>query len=222
MANITSSFTYLLPTELYVAGISTNVTGSYTYNGPEDFDVWVSNSTGDVEKINTKTAAPSGSSVKTVNAKDSSQLPMAYALSHALSDNYSYSYTYTDETQSNGDVYKKIDNPDLRDAYTVYWDFANSKWAFKQILKKLENDSADIAIKRRDWVKSWGDKYDFGEPVNTKIDHYVAGIGTYLAANPYHKKWKFVTLPEPTGTIPKIPSEIQIEISKLQNSTGVV
>ena len=71
-------------------------------------------------------------------------------------------------------------------------------------------------------MKSWGDKYDFGEPVNTKIDHYIAGIGTYLAANPYHKKWKFVTLPEPTGTIPKIPSEIQIEISKLQNSTGVV
>jgi len=222
MANITSSFTYLLPTELYVAGISTNVTGSYTYSGPEDFDVWVNNSTGDVEKINTKTAAPSGSSVKTVNAKDSSQLPMAYALSHALSDSYSYSYTYSDETQSNGDVYKKMDNPDLRDAYSVYWDFANSKWAFKQILKKLENDSADIAIQRRDWVKSWGDKYDFGEPVNTKIDHYVAGIGTYLAANPYHKKWKFVTLPAPTGTIPKIPSDIQIEISKLQNSTGVV
>ena len=185
MANITSSFTYLLPTELYVAGISTNVTGSYTYSGPEDFDVWINATTGDVEKINTKNAAPSGSLVKTVNAKDSSQLPMAYALSHALSDSYSYSYTYSDETQSNGDVYKKMDNPDLRDAYSVYWDFANSKWAFKQILKKLENDSADIAIQRRDWVKSWGDKYDFGEPVNTKIDHYVAGIGTYLAANPY-------------------------------------
>jgi len=222
MANITSSFTYLLPTELYVAGISTNVTGSYTYTGPEDFDVWISASTGDVEKINTKTAAPSGSLVKTVNAKDSSQLPMAYALSHALTDSYSYSYTYSDETQSNGDVYKKMDNPDLRDAYTVYWDFVNSKWAFKQILKKLENDNADIAISRRDWVKGWGDKYDFGEPVNTKIDHYVAGIGTYLASNPYHMKWKFVSLPPSVGDIPKIPSDIQIEIGKLQSTTGVV
>ena len=222
MANITSSFTYLLPTELYVAGISTNVTGSYTYSGPEDFDVWINATTGDVEKINTKNAAPSGSLVKTVNAKDSSQLPMAYALSHALSDSYSYSYTYTDETQSNGDVYKKIDNPDLRDAYSVYWDFANSKWAFKQILKKLENKDADAAVQRRDWVKTWGDKYDFGETVNTKIDHFVAGIGTYLAANPYHKTWKFVTLPDSVGTIPKIPAEIQVEISKLQSTTGVV
>ena len=41
MANISSSFTQLLPTELYVAGISTNVSGSYTYNGPETFDVHV-------------------------------------------------------------------------------------------------------------------------------------------------------------------------------------
>ena len=108
MANITSSFTYLLPTELYVAGISTNVTGSYTYSGPEDFDVWINATTGDVEKINTNTAAPSGSLVKTINAKDSSQLPMAYALSHQFITDYNYSYTYTDETQSNGDVYKTV------------------------------------------------------------------------------------------------------------------
>ena len=218
MANITSSFTYLLPTELYVAGISTNVTGSYTYNGPEDFDVWISASTGDVEKINTKVAAPSGSLVKTVNAKDSSQLPMAYALSHALTDTYSYSYTYTDETQSNGDVYKKIDNPDLRDAYSVYWDFVNSKWAFKQILKKLTNPDADEAVRRRDFVKIYSDQYDFGDTVNTKIDHYLAGIGTYLAANPYHKKWKYVTLPDAVGTIPKIPADIQIELQKVSMS----
>ena len=91
MANITSSFTYLLPTELYVAGISTNVTGSYTYKGPEDFDVWINQSTGKVEKVGTHSAAPSGSEVKTINAKDSSQLPMAYALSHQFVDDYSYS-----------------------------------------------------------------------------------------------------------------------------------
>ncbi len=218
MANITSSFTYLLPTELYVAGISTNVTGSYTYKGPEDFDVWINQSTGKVEKVGTHSAAPSGSEVKTINAKDSSQLPMAYALSHQFVDDYSYSYTYTDETQSNGDVYKKIDNPDLRDAYEVYWDYANSKWIFKQILKKLENPDADEAVRRRDFVKTYADQYDFGETINTKIDHYLAGIGTYLTANPYHKTWKFVTLPDTVGTIPKIPSDITVELNKVSIS----
>ena len=223
MANITSSFTYLLPTELYVAGISTNVTGSYTYTGPEDFDVWISASTGKVEKVNTQSAAPSGSLVKTINAKDSSQLPMAYSLSHQFIDDYTYSYTYTNETQSNGDVYKKIDNPDLKDAYDVYWDFPNSKWIFKQVLKKLENSNADEAVRRRDFVKTYSDQYDFGDTINTKIDHYLAGIGTYLGNNPDYETWKYVTLPASVGTIPKIPVDVQVELNKVSiNGVGGV
>ena len=39
MAKITQSFTYALPEENYVAGISTTKTGTYTYIGPDEFDV---------------------------------------------------------------------------------------------------------------------------------------------------------------------------------------
>ena len=223
MANITSSFTHLLPTELFVAGISTNISGSYTYTGPEEFDVWINPQSGDITRIGVTVDPPNEAGAdlrKTVNAKDSSQLPIAYVCSHQFHENYQWDYTYTDEVQSNGDVYKKIDNPDLRDAYTVYWDFANSKWAFKQILKKLTNPDADEAVRRRDFVKTYADQYDFGDTINTKIDHYLAGIGTYLTANPYHKTWKFVSLPDPVGTIPKIPSDISIELNKV-SITGV-
>lgn len=224
MANITSSFTHLLPTELYVAGISTNITGSYTYVGPETFDVWVDRADGGVTKVAVTSDPPENGDIrKTISALSSDSLPMAYALSHQFHDDYTYNYTYTNETQSNGDVYKKIDNPDLRDAYEVYWDFAGEKWAFRQILKPLENDSADEAKKRRDYVKTYADQYDFGDTINTKIDHYIAGIGTYLGNNPYYKTWKFINVPGSVGTIPKIPVDVQVELNKVSiNGVGGV
>jgi len=123
----------------------------------------------------------------------------------------------------NGDVYKKIDNPDLRDAYEVQWDFVNGNWKFKQIIKLLRNDSADIAKGRRDYVKTYSDQYDFGDTINTKIDHYLAGIGTYLGNNPDYETWKYVTLPASVGTIPKIPVDVQVELNKVSiNGVGGV
>ena len=219
MANITSSFTQLLPTELYVAGISTNVSGSYTYNGPETFDVWVDFTNGTIIQIGVQDAVcPPGAVKKTLNAGDSAQLPMAYVLSHTFHENYTWNYTFTDVTMSNGDIYKKIDNPDLRDAYEVIYNFTTSKFELKQVIKELINPNADEAIRRRDFVKTYTDQYDFGDAVNTKADHYIAGIGTYLSNNPYHPKWKYITLPDPVGTIPKIPADVQIELQKVSMS----
>tara|TARA_E500000331_G_C17223144_1_gene699079 strand:- start:1007 stop:1687 length:681 start_codon:yes stop_codon:yes gene_type:complete len=216
MANISSSFTQLLPTELYVAGISTNVSGSYTYNGPETFDVHIEKSTGKVAKINVN-ADPGDEGLQrvTINAKDSSQLPAAYICSHVFHENYVWNYTYTDETMSNGDVYKKIDNPDLRDAYELSYNFTSSTWSLDQIIKELRNDSADEAKRRRDFVKTYADQYTFGTDIDTKIDHYIAGIGTYLGNNPDYKTWKYINLPASVGIIPKIPIEVQVELTKV-------
>ena len=215
MANITSSFTQLLPVEDFVSGISTNKTGSYTYNGPEEFDVWIDGA-GYVTKVGVSQNPPSSEySRKTMNAKDSSQLPMAYALSHQFNDTYTWNYTYTEETMSNGDKFSKMDNPDLRDVYVVKWDEVNSKWVFEQIIKELTNKDADEAKRRRDFVKTYTDQYDFGDTINTKAEHYLAGIGTYLGNNPYYKTWKYVTLPTSVGTIPKIPADVQIELQKV-------
>lgn len=225
MADITSSFTQLLPTENFVAGISTDVQGSYTYNGPETFDVWVENGTGKISKVDVSTDPPAGGDIrKTVNAKDSSQLPIAYICSHQFDNAYNWTYTFTDETMSNGDVYKKIDNPDLRDVYYAVWDFLSSSWKLEQIVKLLENDNADKAKNRRDYVKTYADQYDFGTDIDGKITTYLAAIDTYLTNNPYHKTWKYVTLPGEVGTIPKIPVDVQVELNKvsIQGVGGII
>ena len=218
MANITSSFTYLLPTEDYVSGVSTNRSGSYTYTGPENFPVQINELSGEVEKINV-TVAPEGSLLKTINATDAAQLPMAYALSHQLIENYEYDYTYENETQSNGDVYSKPVTPDLRDVYEVRWDFGTSTWVFDQILKPLVNKYTDEAKSRKAKMETYRDSYDFGADLNTKIDHYIAGIGTYIENNPYHRTWKFVTLPDPVGTLPKMPIDVMQAISNVPMPT---
>lgn len=221
MANITSSFTHLLPTELFVAGISTNISGSYTYTGPEEFDVWINPQSGGITKINIAVDPPNeaGADIrKTVNAKDSAQLPIAYICSHQFHENYQWDYTYTDETQSNGDVYKKIDNPDLRDAYEAKWNFTTSSWQLEQILKVQENVHADAAKRNRDYIKTYADMYDFGTDMNTKITTYLSAIDTFLGNNPDYKTWKYVTIPDAVGSTPKIPVDVQVEINKVSGS----
>ena len=124
---------------------------------------------------------------------------------------------------STGDVYKKIDNPDLRDVYYAVWDFATSSWKLEQILKQLQNDYADKAKKNRDYVKTYADQYDFGADIDGKITTYLAAIDTYLGNNPYYKTWKYVTLPGSVGTIPKIPVDVQVELNKVSiNGVGGV
>ena len=78
MANITSSFTYLLPTEDYVSGVSTNRSGSYTYTGPENFSVQINELSGKVEKINVTVAPEGNSGVCSLSAATSPMFLPAY------------------------------------------------------------------------------------------------------------------------------------------------
>ena len=105
MARITQSFTYALPTELYVSGISTTKTGTYTYIGPDQFDVEIDGQ-GKIVMIDAK-AYPSPERKKTINANEAAQLPVAYlARGHVDEDDFEWVENYTDEVLDNGDVYK--------------------------------------------------------------------------------------------------------------------
>ena len=70
MATINQSFTYKLPEELYVAGISTTKTGTYTYIGPDKFDVEVDGQ-GRIIKCD-PTETPDGRK-KPINANNASE-----------------------------------------------------------------------------------------------------------------------------------------------------
>ena len=129
MAQIQQTFTYALPTELYVAGISTVGIGTYTYVGPDTFTVEIDGQ-GRIIMVNPTDPDLSPERKKTINANSASELPVAYlAVNHAYEDDWNNNDVYVDETQSNGDVYQVLTNPDMDDAYDVpRWDNATGTW----------------------------------------------------------------------------------------------
>ena len=214
MAKITQSFTYPLPEENYVAGISTTKTGTYTYIGPDEFDVEID---GEGYIINFDQAEyPSDDRKKTIKATESSQLPIAYlARNHWDEEGFVWTESFVNETMENGDVYNKLDNPDLDDVYQKpRWDNSKGEWVVEQILKEQRNDAQWEAKRRKSYVETYYSQYDFGTDVNAKIDAYLVGITSFIAANPPYKTWKYTTQPIPPD-IPKIDADIMKAFSGL-------
>tara|TARA_B100000965_G_scaffold110363_1_gene91127 strand:- start:3744 stop:4457 length:714 start_codon:yes stop_codon:yes gene_type:complete len=207
MATITQSFTYALPVENYVAGISTTKTATYTYVGPDEFDVEID---GEGYIINFGlTEYPSPDRKKTIKATEAAQLPIAYLARHHFDeDGFVWTENYVQETMDNGDVYNRLDNPDLEDVYqSPRWDDKNGKWVVEQIIKEQWNAGQAEAKRRKSYVETYYSQYDFGTDVNAKIDAYLVGITSYIAANPKYKTWKYTTQPTPPD-IPKIDADI--------------
>ena len=215
MAQIQQTFTYALPTELYVAGISTVGIGTYTYVGPDTFTVEIDGQ-GRIIMVNPTDPDLSPERKKTINANSASELPVAYlAVNHAYEDDWNNNDVYVDETQSNGDVYQVLTNPDMDDAYDVpRWDNATGTWKIDQLLKQQRNDAYDEAKTRKSYVETYQSQFDFGTDINDKIDAYLVGITSYMNANPPYKTWKYITKPTPPA-IPKMPAEIMTAFKNL-------
>tara|TARA_B100000965_G_scaffold10016_1_gene7779 strand:- start:1278 stop:2045 length:768 start_codon:yes stop_codon:yes gene_type:complete len=213
MATINQSFTYKLPEELYVAGISTTKTGTYTYIGPDTFDVEVDGQ-GRIVKCDPAETPPGRK--KTINANNASELPVAYlARNHQDEESFAWTEEFTDETLSNGDVYQRLDNPDLDDAYDMpHWNTATGTWDIPQLIKEQRNDAYNEAKRRKSYVETYKNQYDFGDTINTAIDNYLVGITSYITANPPYKSWKYTTQPTPPA-LPKMPVAIMAEFGKV-------
>jgi len=200
---------------LYVAGISTVGIGTYTYVGPDTFTVEIDGQ-GRIIMVNPTDPDLSPERKKTINANSASELPVAYlAVNHAYEDDWNNNDVYVDETQSNGDVYQVLTNPDMDDAYDVpRWDNATGTWKIDQLLKQQRNDAYDEAKTRKSYVETYQSQFDFGTDINDKIDAYLVGITSYMNANPPYKTWKYITKPTPPA-IPKMPAEIMTAFKNL-------
>mgnify|MGYP001188358145 CR=1 FL=1 len=220
MAQIQQTFTYALPTELYVAGISTVGIGTYTYVGPDTFTVEI-DAQGRIIMINPTDPDLPAERKKTINANSSSELPVAYlAVNHKYEDTFTWTEEFVDETLPNGEVYKKQINPDMDDAYdTPRWDAQTGTWKIDQLLKPLRNDAYNEARRRKDYLENYKKAYQFSDAVEAKIDAYLVGITSYMTANPPYQTWKYVTLPTPPA-IPKIDAEIVAEFMKVPTPLG--
>ena len=212
-----STFSYPLPDELYVEGVSGNITGTFTYDGPETFDVQIDGS-GDVLDIDIQNEPELGPDFrKTIDA--TKQPEVAYMFAHYFDENYIAPVSETvDEVMENSDVYKKPLNPDLTTAYQVKYNTQENDFELVQIVKQQDNPSALEAQRRKKNIQKYADKYSFGTEVDDAIETYITALNTFIANNPPLKTWKYINFN--LNSVPKIPASIAIELSKIP-SEGV-
>lgn len=210
------TFSYPLPDELFVEGVSGKVKATYTYEGPKTFDVHI-NSFGNVDDIDVHNDSELGPDYrKTIDASKNPEV--AYMLSHYFVDDYKWEYKYEDEIMENGDVYKKILNPNLLDAYELKFDFDKNDWQIIQIIKTQDNPSTQEAKARKRNIEKYSLNYSFGDEVDSIIQDYILELDEFIKNNPPLKTWKYINFD--LNSVPKLPAVIAIEIAKLP-SEGV-
>lgn len=209
-------FTYSLPDELFVEGVSGDIVGDFTYDGPETFDVHI-DELGRVFDIDVQNDPENGPDFrKTIDASENTAV--AYILSNYFIDDYVRELEFEDEVMENGDVYKKLKNIDLTDAYELRYDFETNDWKLDQIVKEQYNLAAEEAKVRKKYIQKYADKYSFGTEVDDAIETYITTLDTFITNNPPLKTWKYINFN--LNSVPKIPANIAVELSKLP-SEGV-
>jgi hypothetical protein len=207
-----ATFKYSLPDELYVEGVSGKLQKTFTYDGPETFDVQIDQS-GNIVDIDIQNDPELGPDYrKTINAAE--QPVVAYMFAHYFDENYTVPLSETvDEVMENGDVYKKPVNPDLKDAYELFYNFEEEKWELKQILKELFDPAVPIVKERKEYVLKYFETFDFTEEIQSKIKEYLQILQNIIDNPEPLKTWKYINFPK--RDIPKIPLEIAAEFAKV-------
>ena len=119
---ITKEFTYALPDELWVEGVSGDVTGTWTYEGPETIMCRCRDDGGLLPSM-WSSSTSAGNVEVTIDANANPEL--AEMVGHFFTDDVVNNPTFEDVTMDNGDIYKRLTNPRMIDAYELQYDADN-------------------------------------------------------------------------------------------------
>jgi len=215
MTTITKTYTYPLPDDNFVKGVSGDRVGEWTYEGPDEFVVEVA-SDGEIYDVDTKVPGPDRVHV-TINAETHPEIADCFA--HYFTDDAGGpEMVFEDITMENGDVYQHLTNPRISDVYKPIWNRTTGTWKLTQILRPIENPAAAVAGTRRDRYQDYRDRYDFSEEINTLIDNYIAECNTFIDETPGICTWKYITVPteQPGVTVPRMPAAVEVEFAKIE------
>tara|TARA_B100001175_G_scaffold7197_1_gene5659 strand:- start:3112 stop:3870 length:759 start_codon:yes stop_codon:yes gene_type:complete len=243
-----TTFTYPLPTENYVIGISTTRVGTYTYDGPDQV-VYQINDSGNIVDVDPDYEIfDPANHRKVVDPKNNANhLPVAFyfqdrftvgtvtqtGYGDAATFNYTggfvHNYTFEDQTQSNGEVYKAKVNLRLSDAYDLIWDFdksngvgiASGNWSFVQKVREKTNIHQQRAKQYRNLVGIFTDHSSLNSSTHTAVNNYVTELNTFAANNPNIQEWKFNGNSPKIGTMPTLDADAKREVQTVINALGL-
>jgi hypothetical protein len=207
-------FTYPLPDELYVEGVSGKIKGTFTYDGPELITVFLEDS-GAIRYIEPRITDDMDPNL--IKQIDPEKDPAAaYLLNHYFLDDISHQYEFEDIEMENGDIYKNPLNPDLTDAYELFYNFDTNEWELRQIIRELFDPAVPIAKERKEYILKYYNQYEFGNDIDLKINEYLSKLDNIIDNPELLMSWKYLNIPK--RDVPKIPLDIAAEFSKIPGS----
>jgi hypothetical protein len=215
-------FSYPMPNELYIDSFTEGKKLSLTYDGLEYVTVLVNKLTGIISGINPETYDKDVYDLIKVSAKKSPEI--CYFLTNS-SD--SHEYEYEDELMENGDIYKKIVNPTLHDAYTIFHDFESNSLKLNLIVKVNSNNFLTlnlIALQNRlkfilsneEGKTEQGVEQDVSFELLDEISEIIKNIDNYIEKNPYFMEWKYTNFENIMETFFPISDKVQTLLKNYQ------
>lgn len=201
---MSKTFTVNVPDQLWVDLWNTNKTESYTYNGPDSWNVLVNISTNEIMNWSTEAIETSSSDedIIIVDATDTNSIAVAHFFDTIRSD---HEYTYETETNHDGSTYENITNPTIQDYFDVVYDEDNGI-TLAPMYKNPKTIVEEKAESRLAYVEKYNNVYDFDTETQETIDNFIASINTYMESMSNVYPWKYVTIDE--NNIPKIPASL--------------
>jgi hypothetical protein len=210
-----NSFSYPLPDELYVNSFDSGKQFSAEYNGPEKITILVNKLTGEVSGVNPETHNEEYYDLFEVNSSENPEI-----LYFILYSNEEYAYEYEEEILINGDIYKKIINPSIHDAYAIRYDYNKNEFKLDLIIKTLDNNNLvsnltyirnrlNFIVLNEEGKKEKEEEPGVSEDLLNLVQESIKDIDSKIEENSMFMGWKYTNFDTILENIITIPEEIK-------------
>lgn len=210
------TFSYPIPDELYVDSFGEGKSITLSYDGPESIKVLVDKNINIISGLNPETYDQDAYNLLTVDAEK--QPEICYLLTNP--SDTSYEYEYQEEVMENGDVYTKILNPIISDAYDVVYDTENDSLKLELIVKVTESNFVTLNLKsiknklnfilsNEEGKKEKNEELDVSEEILSKVTEVANSIDTYIESDRIFMSWKYTNFDTILESLFPIPTEIK-------------
>jgi hypothetical protein len=211
-----------MPDELYIDSFKEGKEILLTYDGPEHVNVLVDKVYNMISGLNPETFDQDSFNLIEVDAEEFPEI--AYFL---LNSSDSHEYEYEDEIMENGDIYKKVLNPTIHDAYCIVYDSENELFKLDLIVKTIEENFVNLnlayiknklnfVLSNEEGKKEKNEDLDVSEELLSEVSKVVEDIDTYIQSNKTFMSWKYTNFDNVIDVLLPISDQIKDLVKNYQ------
>jgi hypothetical protein len=208
--NVSVSFTKPIPDELYIDSFTQNKTKTWTYTGNNIVYVSVTKphymlaSSVEIEVVQYNIDFRYNPDLTQVMIIDANINP---DVAYYCSNTHIPERIFVTETLIDGSTYEQIDNPILRDYYSLNYNFKNSQWDWKLITRNPKDSSNDLADRYRDYINSNITKISSNTQLMQTANTYLQALDTFdTTGKGSIPSWKRMSVN--LGDVPPVPHDL--------------